>query len=88
MIGSVLLKCCGLKKVMAARRSDGEDTFKEAERFLTLFKSDWSDCMSCPASAAVKANTYNKPDILPSTEDMLKLKRHSRGKTERTDEAA
>ena len=77
MVGNLLRKCCGLKKGLAARRSDGEDMSKEVDRFLTLFNSDWSDCMSCPASAAQKASTYNKPDELPSSEDLLKLKQHT-----------
>ena len=77
MIGNLLVKCCGLKRGLAARRSDGEDTSKEVDRFMTLFTSDWSDSMSCPASAAQKAATYNKADELPSTEDLLKLKEHT-----------
>jgi len=45
MVGNLLRKCCGLKKGLAARRTDGEDMSKEVDRFLTLFDSDWSDCM-------------------------------------------
>jgi len=35
-----------------------------------LARRHWSHGMFCPASAAVKANSYNKPDTLPSTEDL------------------
>ena len=73
-IGNLLRKCCGLKKGLAARRSDSDDLCKEVDRFMTLFNSDWSDCMSCPASAAQKQKTYNKPEELPSTDDLVKLK--------------
>lgn len=54
-----------------------EVQLKEVERFLTLFKADWTDVMSCPALATFKTNTYNKPDELPSTEDLIKLKNYT-----------
>jgi hypothetical protein len=77
MIGNLLTKCCDLKKGLAARKSDGEDDSKDVDRFMVLFNSDWSDYMSCPASAAQKAKTYNRPDEIPSTEDLLKSKQHT-----------
>ena len=73
-------KCCGLKKGLAARRSNGEDESKEVDRFMTLFTSDWSDSMSCPAAAAQKNRVYNKPDELPNTDHLLKLKKYSENK--------
>jgi len=82
MAGNLLTKCCGLKRGLAARQSDGENMTKEVDRFMTLFSSDWSDCMSCPASAALKTRTYNKPDELPSTEDLLKLKQYTEARLE------
>jgi len=72
--GNLLRKCCGLKKGLAARRSDCDDLCKDVDHFMTLFNSDWSDSMSCPASAAQKQKTYNKPEVLPSTDDLVKLK--------------
>lgn len=44
---------------------------------MTLFNSDWSDCMSCPASSAQKAMTYNRPDELPTTGDLMKLNQYT-----------
>ena len=79
---NLLTKCCGLKKGMAALRSDGEVIAKEDDRFMTLYNADWSDSMSCPASAAQKSNTYNKPDELPSMEDLVKLKQYSENRLE------
>jgi len=82
MAGNLLTKCCGLKRGLAARQSDGENMTKEVDQFMTLFSSDWSDCMSCPASAALKTRKYNKPDELPSTEDLLKLKQYTEARLE------
>jgi len=76
MMGSMLRKCCELKKGLAVRGTDCDNMLKEVEGFLTLFQSDWADCMSCPASTAQKVKTYNKCDELPSTEDLVKLKDH------------
>jgi len=44
---------------------------------MTLFNADWSNCMTCPATALQKASHYKKPDILPTTDDLLKLKEHT-----------
>ena len=77
MIGNMLMKCCGLKKGLAARVKEGDVMSKEVDSFITLFRADWSDCMSCPATASQKASYYNKPDILPTTDDLLKLKQYT-----------
>jgi len=47
------------------------------DRFMTLFNADWSNCMICPATALQKASHYKMPDILPTTDDLLKLKEHT-----------
>lgn len=77
MMGSLISKCCNLKKGMAARRNDGEEMSKEVNRFLVLYDAYWSDCMSCPASASQKDNTYNRADELPTTDDLVKLKEYT-----------
>jgi len=60
------------------RTSCKEGESKAVDRFMTLITSDWSDSMSCPAAAAAQKNrVYNKPDELPNTDDLLKLKKYS-----------
>jgi hypothetical protein len=65
-------KCYGLKQGLITQRIDGEDNCK-VDQFLTLFNSDWSDCMSCLASVAQKARTYNRSNY----NQVLKLKQHT-----------
>jgi len=73
LVGNVLPKCCNIKKGVAIRKGDDENV-KEVENFMTLFTTDYSDSMSCPALSTLKTKRYNKPDELPSTEDLMKLK--------------
>lgn len=74
ILGNLLINCCQLKKGMAIRRQDN-DKLLEADRFLSLFNSEWSDSISCPALAALKTSHYNKAEELPSTDDLMKLKK-------------
>ena len=73
MIGNSLTKCVSIKKGMAIRLGD-EDGVKEAERFQSLYTTDYSDSLSCPALATLKTQNYSKPVELPSTGDLVKLK--------------
>jgi len=73
MIGNIVPKCCQVKKGMAIRQGD-EFKEKQVERFMDLFRSEYGNVASCPALLMLKSKRYNKPDELPSTEDLLKLK--------------
>jgi len=73
LIGNVMPKCCQMKKGLAIRRGD-EAKMREVDRFMDLFKSEYSDVASCPALTALKDRHYNAPEELPSTKDLLKLK--------------
>jgi hypothetical protein len=84
VMGSLISKCCNFKKGMAARRNDGEEMSKEVDRFLVLYNAYWSYCMSYLASASQKANTYNRADELPTTDDLVKLTRVRREAAQRT----
>jgi len=46
---------------------------REVDRFMDLFKSEYSDVASCPTLTPLKDRHYNAPEELPSTEDLLKL---------------
>lgn len=72
-VGNILPKCCQIKKGVAIRKGD-DVTTKEVERFMDLFKSDYSDNVLCPALSTLKLKSYKKPDELPITEDLMKLK--------------
>ena len=72
-VGNALIKCCCIKKGMAIRSSD-DKAIKDSERFHDLYKSDYSDHLSCPALSTLKTSKYNKAEELPTTEDLVKLK--------------
>ena len=76
MTGNLLTKCCELKRGVAIKQED-DVAEKAVERFVALLKSNWADCLSCPALASQKTKMYNKPDELPSTEDLMKLKQYT-----------
>jgi len=71
-VGNLLIKCCQVKKGIAIR-DQCESDIKEADRFVSLYNSDWSNSMSCPSLASMKTKGCNKPVELPSTSDLLKL---------------
>jgi hypothetical protein len=76
MAGNLLSKCCDLQTGVAIRVGS-EDMLKKVERFATLFRSEYSDSMSCPALKSLKTKLYNKPMELPTTEDLKKLKSYT-----------
>lgn len=47
---------------------------KDVDRFNALHQSDWVDLISSPALVTLKLNKMNKPEQLPLTEDLLKMK--------------
>ena len=74
-LGHNLVKIGQIKFGMALRTDDtvGE---KEAESFSKLLSNEWCDQISTIALATLKANKFNKPEILPVTSDLLKLKKY------------
>ena len=75
-VGSCLLKCCSIKKGIAIRQND-KKAVKDVELFLDLYRSDYSDYLLCLALSSLKMNKYNKVDELPTTADLLKMKKHT-----------
>lgn len=74
-IGHALVKCAQLKKREAIK--DGSKRLKaEAEAFLALHESDWSDTISARAIMSLKMKRLQGPESLPQTDDLVKLKEH------------
>ena len=69
-LGHNLVKIGQIKFGMALRMDDtvGE---KEAESFSKLLSNEWCDQISTIALATLKANKFNKPEILPVTKFCL-----------------
>lgn len=74
-LGHSITKCCQLKKGLAIRNGDYTQR-SEVELFLGLYAGDWTDLMSSPSLSTFKARKYNKPELLPLTSDLLKLKKY------------
>ncbi|KAJ8301495.1 hypothetical protein KUTeg_020482 [Tegillarca granosa] len=79
-----VLKSCNwdsLEKCARYKRSDAikennKCKQKEAEDFLCLYKSDWKDDVSSVASNSLNDQKYNKAQLLPLTDDVVKLNKH------------
>ena len=72
-LGHNLLKCAELKRGMGIRQQNGQ-LKEEAETFIQLHSSEWTDKVSSIALATLKTNHFNKPEMLPVTEDLVLLK--------------
>jgi sulfur relay (sulfurtransferase) DsrF/TusC family protein len=72
-VGHVLVKCAEIKKGMGIR-NNFPTTIADADAFLALHKADWTSRISSAALATFKYRRYNNPDVLPLTDDLLKLK--------------
>ena len=71
-IGHNLKKAAHIKYGLALRQDDkiGQN---EAEVFLTLYQQEWTDKISSVALASLAVNRFQKPQLLPCTEDLTKL---------------
>ena len=47
--------------------------FSDAEAFLTLMNRDWKDYITTVALTSLETAKYNKVNLLPHTEDLVKL---------------
>jgi hypothetical protein len=59
-----------------ALRQDNNAKYQEAEKFLKCFEGDWQDSVSSIALASLNSNKFNKPQLLPVTEDLKRLKNY------------
>jgi len=67
-LGHSLVKCAQVKKGMAIRE-DKVEMRREAESYMDLHTSEYSDLVSSTALAKLKQKKYNKPLALPLTND-------------------
>ena len=80
-LGSLLKKVAGLKRGKAIRaaavnRYDqrSQEKRKEADDFITLFDTEWTDAVASSAHQSASERRFNKKDLLPVTKDLVKLK--------------
>ncbi|KAK7501253.1 hypothetical protein BaRGS_00007378 [Batillaria attramentaria] len=78
-LGHSLKKCSRIKRSEATKQlgqgSDDEwqNQIKEADQFDSVFSGDWYDCISATAAQSVGRQTMNKPKLIPSCEDVVKV---------------
>ena len=72
-LGHCLNKIAQMKRGIALRETD-DKSLKDAENFLKLMESDWTDNVSSIALASLRTNKFNKPPMLPVTEDLIKIR--------------
>ncbi|KAK7475438.1 hypothetical protein BaRGS_00033319, partial [Batillaria attramentaria] len=71
-LGHDLKKCAGILRSQALMAGDCI-LQKEAADFRDLCESDWQDNISSCALSTLETKKYNKPHVLPLTEDMKKV---------------
>ena len=72
-LGHSLAKLAQMKKGAAIRNNDNTMR-QEAEAFASLHESDFTDLISTVALKTLSDKKYNRPEVLPLTEDLVKLK--------------
>lgn len=72
-LGISLKKCAILHKGVALRRKD-KGMLEDLEFFKQLVETEWSHRISSVALRTLANNKFNKIEILPVTDDLLKLK--------------
>ena len=75
-IGYALDKVAGLEKGRALRTKD-RDTIEDLDYFIHLMKTEWSTRISTIALNTLQENSYQKVEVLPLTEDLLVVRRHT-----------
>ena len=71
-LGHNVKKAAHIKYGIAIRQDDSVAQ-REAEVFLTLLKQEWTDKVSSVSLASLATNKFEKPQLLPCTEDLTKL---------------
>ncbi|XP_060083174.1 uncharacterized protein LOC132562449 [Ylistrum balloti] len=79
-IGHLLKKCAKVKKAMSLISADTQSG-SNADAFLTLCESEWSDDVSIAALQTLSSEKRNKGSILPLTEDITKIQRFLKEKS-------
>ncbi|WAR24751.1 hypothetical protein MAR_038420, partial [Mya arenaria] len=74
-LGHNLIKAAEIKCGMALRMDD-EASCNQAETFCKLYRREWNDKISSVALSTLKTNKFNKGQVIPLTDDLVKLKNH------------
>ncbi|XP_033730885.1 uncharacterized protein LOC117320396 [Pecten maximus] len=74
-LGHSLKKMAEMKRGCAIRNGD-EVGRKEAENYIILHATEWNDKISSHASRTLSERHHNDPNLLPLTEDVVKLRRY------------
>jgi len=74
-LGYTLEKCANLLRGKGIKTRD-IDLENEASRFLDIFKLEWSTRVSSVSLKTLGTNKFEKVQLLPVTEDLLKVKEH------------
>lgn len=72
-LGHLLTKVATLKRGQAIRQRDVQAK-QDADEFLQLHEAEWCDKISSLAQQTLSQRKFNKQEILPMTEDLVKLK--------------
>lgn len=71
-IGHTIKKCCVILKSEAIKKLDVDGEMK-ADSFLNLCNAEWGGEVSCHALKSLDENKWNKLQILPLAEDIVKI---------------
>lgn len=71
-VGHELRRCGELARNIALKQHD-KAMLKKAESFLQVRNFEWPSVVSGPALSTLSKQKQNKPDLLPCTDDMIKL---------------
>ena len=72
-LGYAIKKAAFIVQGQAIRARD-PSTMKDVEDFLRLYDGEWADKISAKALNSLTFKKHNKPETLPHTEDLLKLR--------------
>lgn len=72
-LGHNLIKCAEIKRGFAIRNRE-EDMRRNSDDYILLHSSEWNEKISSVALASMKTNKFNKPEVLPLTEDIMLLR--------------
>ena len=74
-LGHSMKKCCAASIVRSIKKGDGGRR-QELENFAYVLDKEWTSEVSCVAHTTLTTEKMNKPQLLPLTEDIVKLNSH------------
>ena len=78
-LGNSLKKCAAMRKARAIQEGTDE---KQLDGFIQLIGMEWCDEVSRQAHTTLYEEKWNREDLLPLTEDLIKLQHHLSEKIE------